>query len=138
VPINKRQREEITKLIEQFTTVFPACVGFVIYNKRGEGMLKYAKDKRAEKTLLDIHESIPNTLWKISLALEEKDEYGWINSPPHLVWIEALRDRKQRRQLAYIGLFIFESEAKEGVGTATPTIKGIVKEIERIIYGKVT
>jgi hypothetical protein len=42
-----------------------------------------------------------------------------------------------KRQLSYIGLFVFEAESQDGVGTATPTIKGIIKEIERIIYGSV-
>ena len=80
---------------------------------------------------------MPSLFWKISLVLEEKNEYGWVNAQPHLVWIEAIRDRSMKRQLAYIGLFVFEAESQDGVGTATPTIKGIIKEIERIIYGSV-
>ena len=132
--IGTDQKERIIKVIEQFTTVFPACTGFVIYNKRGEGVLNYTSDARAKTTLSKIHESIPSLFWKISLVLEERNEYGWITTQPHLVWIEALRDRETKRQLAYIGVFIFEAESKDGVGTATPTIKGIIKEIERIIY----
>ena len=135
--ISVEQKEEIQKIIKQFMTVFPACTGFVIYNKRGEGILNISSDERAKKTLANIHSSIPTIFWKISLALEKKDEYGWINAHPHLVWIETIRNRKLKRQLAYIGLYIFEAESKEGVGTATPTIKGITKEIERIIYGGV-
>lgn len=135
--IEIKQKEEIQKIINQFMTVFPACTGFAMYNKRGEGILNIANDERSKKTLRNIHSSIPQIFWKISLVLEKKDEYGWINAHPHLVWIETIRNRRLKRQLAYIGLYIFESESKEGVGTATPTIKGITKEIERIIYGGV-
>ena len=138
ISLVKDQKDRIIKVIEQFTTVFPACTGFVIYNKRGEGVLNFTTDARSKATLEKIHESIPSLFWKISLVLEERNEYGWITSHPHLVWIEALRDRDTKRQLAYIGVFIFEAESKEGVGTATPTIKGIIKEIERIIYEKVS
>ncbi|MHA1185469.1 MAG: hypothetical protein ACTSXA_14030 [Candidatus Heimdallarchaeota archaeon] len=137
-PLEVDQKNRIIKVIEQFTTVFPACTGFVIYNKRGEGVLNYTADSRAKDTLAKIHESIPSLFWKISLVLEERNEYGWITTQPHLVWIEALRDRDTGRQLAYIGVFIFEAESKDGVGTATPTIKGIIKEIERIIYEKIS
>ncbi|NHJ05447.1 MAG: hypothetical protein EAX90_11520 [Candidatus Heimdallarchaeota archaeon] len=137
IKITQNQKEEILAIINQFMTVFPACTGFVLYNKRGEGILNIANDKQAKKTLTNIHDSIPTLFWKISLVLEEKDEYGWINAHPHIVWIETVRNRNLKRQLAYIGLFLFEASAKEGVGTATPTIKGISKEIERIIYGEV-
>ncbi|MHA1125104.1 MAG: hypothetical protein ACTSO7_05745 [Candidatus Heimdallarchaeota archaeon] len=133
----KDQKDRIKRVVEEFTTVFPACTGFVIYNKRGEGVLNYTTDTRSKETLTKIHESIPTLFWKISLVLEERNEYGWITTHPHLVWIEAVRDRNTKRQLAYISVFIFEAESKEGVGTATPTIKGIIKEIERIIYEKI-
>lgn len=136
-PIIKEQKDEIVKVLEQFTTVFPACTGFAIYNRRGEGIYNFAIDKEAKITLAIIHDSLASIFWKISLALEEKNEYGWINAHPHLVWIEAIRDRSLKRQLAYIGLFIFESASQEGVGSATLTIKGIIKEIEHIIYGSV-
>jgi len=135
--IIEEQKVRIQKVIEQFITVFPACTGFAIYNKRGEGIYNFAIDDDAKGTLANIHNSISSLFWKISLALEEKDEYGWINAYPHLVWIEAIRDRSLKRQLAYIGIFVFEAESQEGVGTATLTIKGIIKEIERIIYGEV-
>ncbi len=135
--IEIEHKNQMQKVLEQFMTVFPACTGFAIYNKRGEGIFSYANDKDAKATLANIHDSIPSLFWKISLALEEKDEYGWVKAQPHLVWIESIRDRNQKRQLAYIGLFVFESESKDGVGTATPTIKGIIKEVERIIYGSV-
>ncbi|HUU77635.1 MAG TPA: hypothetical protein VMX55_04765 [candidate division Zixibacteria bacterium] len=137
IKITQNQKEEILAIINQFMTVFPACTGFALYNKRGEGVLNISNDKQAKKTLTNIHDSIPSLFWKISLVLEEKDEYGWINAHPHIVWIETVRNRSLKRQLAYIGLFLFEASAKEGVGTATPTIKGISKEIERIIYGGV-
>lgn len=137
IKITQNQKEEILAIINQFMTVFPACTGFALYNKRGEGVLNVSNDKQAKKTLTNIHDSIPTLFWKISLVLEEKDEYGWINARPHIVWIETIRNRSLTRQLAYIGIFLFEASAKEGVGTATPTIKGISKEIERIIYGEV-
>lgn len=136
-PITKEQLDKIVKVLEQFITVFPACTGFAIYNRRGEGIYSYSIDKEAKTTLTKIHDSLASIFWKISLVLEEKNEYGWINAQPHLVWIEAIRDRSLKRQLAYIGLFIFESASEEGVGSATLTIKGITKEIERIIYGSV-
>jgi hypothetical protein len=135
--IVEEQKAEIQKVLEQFTTVFPACTGFAMYNKRGEGIYSFVVDNDAKTTLGNIHTSISTLFWKISLVLEEKDEYGWINAHPHLVWIEAIRNRSMKRQLAYIGIFVFEAESKEGVGTATPTIKGIIKEIERIVYGSV-
>ncbi|MFW9923418.1 MAG: hypothetical protein ACFFDW_09065 [Candidatus Thorarchaeota archaeon] len=135
--ISIEQKNKILTIFQQFMTVFPSCTGFAIYNKRGEGVIDFANDLQAKETLRFIHESIPSLFWKISLALEEKNEYGWINAQQHLVWIEAIRNRNLKRQLDYIGLFVFESAAKEGVGTATPTIKGIIKEIERIIYGNV-
>lgn len=132
--ISQEQKEDIQQNIQQFMTVFPACTGFAIYNKKGEGVYSFSNDKHAQQTLDTIHESISSLIWKISLSLEERDEYGWIPAQNHLVWIEAIRNRKSKRQLAYIGLFVFEAEAKKGVGTATPTIKGILKEIERIVY----
>ncbi len=132
--ISQEQKKVIQKIIQQFMTVFPACTGFSIYNKRGEGIYSFSTDKHAQQTLDIIHESISSLIWKISLSLEERDEYGWISAQQHIVWIEAIRNRKSKRQLAYISLFLFESKAKKGVGTATPTIKGILKEIERIIY----
>jgi len=132
--ISQEQKKGIQQIIQQFMTVFPACTGFAIYNKRGEGVYSFSNDTHAKQTLEIIHESISSLIWKISLSLEERDEYGWISAQKHLVWIEALRNRKSKRQLAYIGLFVFESEARKGVGTATPTIKGIIKEIERIVY----
>jgi hypothetical protein len=135
IVLTKNQLDEIEKIIQQFTTVFPACTGFAMYNKRGEGLYNYAVDKGAQNTLVKIHETLASIFWKISLALEEKDEYGWIDSRPHLVWIEAMRDQSQKRQLAYIGFFVFEAASPNGVGSATLTIKGIIKEIERIIYG---
>jgi hypothetical protein len=131
------QKAEIQKVLEQFTIVFPSCSGFAMYNKRGEGIYSFVVDSAAKETLSNIHSSIPSLFWKISLVLEERNEYGWVNAHPHLVWIEAIRDRSMKRQLAYIGLFVFEAEAQDGVGTATPTIKGIIKEIERVIYGTV-
>jgi hypothetical protein len=136
-PITKEQISDIEKVLEQFVTVFPACTGFAIYNRRGEGIYNYSVDKEARATLAKIHDSLASIFWKISLTLEEKDDYGWINAHPHLVWIEAIRDRSQKRQLAYIDLFIFEAASQEGVGSATLTIKGITKEVERIIYGSV-
>ena len=132
--ISQEQKNAIQKIIQQFMTVFPACTGFAIYNKRGEGIFSFSNDQHAQKTLGIIHDSISTLIWKISLSLEERDEYGWISAQQHIVWIEAIRNRKSKRQLAYIGLFLFESEARKGVGTATPTIKGILKEIERIVY----
>ena len=135
--IVEEQKAEIKKILEQFTTVFPACTGFAMYNKRGEGIYNYIVDNNAKETLANIHNTLPTLFWKISLVLEERNDYGWVNAQPHLVWIEAIRDRSMKRQLSYIGLFIFEAESQDGVGTATPTIKGIIKEIERIIYGSV-
>jgi hypothetical protein len=135
--IVEEQKAEIKKILEQFTTVFPACTGFAMYNKRGEGIYNYIVDNNAKETLANIHNTLPSLFWKISLVLEERNDYGWVNAQPHLVWIEAIRDRSMKRQLSYIGLFIFEAESQDGVGTATPTIKGIIKEIERIIYGSV-
>ncbi len=132
--ISQEQKNAIQKIIQQFMTVFPACTGFAIYNKRGEGIFSFSNDQQAQQTLGIIHESISTLIWKISLSLEERDEYGWVSAQQHIVWIEAIRNRKSKRQLAYIGLFLFESEARKGVGTATPTIKGILKEIERIVY----
>jgi len=132
--VTQEQKAEIQKIVQQFMTVFPACTGFAIYNKRGEGIYNFANDNHAKQMLAIIHESISSLFWKINLALDERDEYGWISAKNHLVWIEAIRNRKLKRQLAYIGLFLFEAEAKDGVGTATPTIKGIIKEIERIVY----
>jgi len=128
------QKKRIEYIIDEFIAVFPACTGFALYNKRGEGILSIAKNGEARVTLANIHDSIPSIFWKISLRLEERDEYGWVSALPHLVWIEAIRDRSLKRQLSFIALFVFESKAHEGVGTATPTIKGIKKEIERIIY----
>ncbi len=135
--IVEKQKTAIQKVLEQFMTVFPACTGFALYNKRGEGIYSYAIDNDAKGTLANIHNSISSLYWKISLVLEEKDEYGWINAHPHLVWIEAIRDRSQKRQLAYFGLFVFEAASQEGVGSATLTIKGIIKEINRIIYDEI-
>jgi len=135
--IVEEQKAEIKKILEQFTTVFPACTGFAMYNKRGEGIYNFIVDNDAKETLANIHSSLPSLFWKISLVLEEKNEYGWVKAQPHLVWIEAIRDRNMKRQLSYIGLFVFEAKSQDGVGTATPTIKGIIKEIERIIYGSV-
>ncbi|TET30427.1 MAG: hypothetical protein E3J70_04595 [Candidatus Heimdallarchaeota archaeon] len=135
--IVEEQKAEIKKILEQFTTVFPACTGFAMYNKRGEGIYNYIVDNNAKETLANIHNTLPSLFWKISLVLEERNDYGWVNAQPHLVWIEAIRDRSMKRQLSYIGLFVFEAESQDGVGTATPTIKGIIKEIERIIYGSV-
>ena len=135
--IVEEQKAEIKKILEQFTTVFPACTGFAMYNKRGEGIYNYIVDNNAKETLANIHNTLPTLFWKISLVLEERNDYGWVNAQPHLVWIEAIRDRSMKRQLSYIGLFVFEAESQDGVGTATPTIKGIIKEIERIIYGSV-
>ncbi|MHA1123430.1 MAG: hypothetical protein ACTSQ3_03280 [Candidatus Heimdallarchaeota archaeon] len=135
--IVEEQKAEIKKILEQFTTVFPSCTGFAMYNKRGEGIYNFIVDNNAKETLANIHNTLPSLFWKISLVLEEKSNYGWVNAQPHLVWIEAIRDRSMKRQLSYIGLFVFEAESQDGVGTATPTIKGIIKEIERIIYGSV-
>ncbi|NHJ47793.1 MAG: hypothetical protein FK733_08395 [Asgard group archaeon] len=135
--ISREKFNDIQKTIEQFMTVFPSCTGFSMYNKRGEGIYNYAIDKQAKNTLARIHETLTSIFWKISLALEEKNEYGWITAKPHLAWIEAIRDRSQKRQLAYIGLFIFEASSQDGVGNATLTTKGIIKEIERIIYESV-
>ncbi|HUT80040.1 MAG TPA: hypothetical protein VMZ29_02465 [Candidatus Bathyarchaeia archaeon] len=137
ITISKEQKEEIKKVIEQFTTVFPACTGFAIYNRRSEGIFSYSVDATSKATLAKINDTIGTIFWKISLVLEDRNDYGWISAQPHLVWIEAIRDRSLKRQLSYVGLFIFESEAKESIGSATLTIKGINKEIERIIYGKV-
>lgn len=131
--IQVNQKQAIERLIDEFMTVFPSCTGFIIYNRRSKGVFHQAKDLDAKNTIFRINNTISNIFWKISLVLEEKNEYGWIESQSHLVWIEAIRDKNQKRQIAYIGLFIFESES-ESVGTATPTIKGIIKEIERIIY----
>ena len=129
-----QQKNNIIFTITQFMTVFPSCTGFALYNKRAEGIVSHVSDRAAKETLAKIHENIPSLFWKISLILESKDEYGWLNAGSHLIWIEAIRNKELKQQLAYIGIFIFEKEAKEGVGTATPTIKGIVKEIQRIIY----
>jgi len=134
IDISKEQKEEIKKVIEQFTTVFPACTGFALYNRRSEGIYSYSVDNTSKATLAKINDTIGTVFWKISLALEDRSDYGWINAYPHLVWIEAIRDRSLKRQLAFVGLFIFEAEAKDSIGSATLTMKGINKEIERIIY----
>lgn len=132
--ISLEQKDRIESIIERFTINFPACTGFALYDKHVQGVFHYFTDKAAEQTLANIHENLPELFWKINVALVNKEEYGWIKAPPHLVWLEAIRDQKTQRQLTYLALFIFEATAKEGVGTATPTIKGIMKEIKEIIY----
>ncbi|MBD3191420.1 MAG: hypothetical protein GF308_12300 [Candidatus Heimdallarchaeota archaeon] len=132
--ISLKQKDKIEKIIERFIITFPACTGFALYNKEVQGIFKYFTDRSAEQTLANIHENLPELFWKINVALMNKEEYGWVKAPPHLVWLEAIRDKKTERQLTYLALFIFEARAKEGVGTATPTIKGIMKEIKEIIY----
>ncbi|MBN1328954.1 MAG: hypothetical protein JXA54_05730 [Candidatus Heimdallarchaeota archaeon] len=137
IDISREQKEEIKEVVEQFITVFPACTGFAIYNRRSDGIYSYSVDATSKATLAKINDTIEPVFWKIRLALEERNDYGWINTQPHLVWIEAIRDRSQKRQLAFVVFFIFESKAKESIGSATLTIKGITKEIERIIYSQV-
>ncbi|MEA2071839.1 MAG: hypothetical protein U9O98_11195, partial [Asgard group archaeon] len=132
--LKEEHKSQIKKLLDQFMSVFPACTGFSLYNKESHGIMKIAKDNQADNTITAIHESIPNIFWKISLIMEETDDYGWIKNGPHLVWIEAIRHPQTKRRLEFIGIFIFEAYSEKGVGTATPTIKGIIKEIEHIIY----
>ena len=134
VVITSEKKKGIEKMLQDFMTVFPACTGIAMYNKRGEGILTLSLDKEAKQTLLSIHENISEMFWKINLALMEKDEYGWISAQPHIVWMEAIRDQSTREQLAYLTMFIFEASAREGVGTATPTMKGLAKEIQKLIY----
>ncbi|MHA1212151.1 MAG: hypothetical protein ACTSSH_06800 [Candidatus Heimdallarchaeota archaeon] len=137
IQITNEQKTAIRRVLEQFATVFPSCTGFAMYNRRGEGIYNFSADKIAKATLAKINDTIGTIFWKISLALETKNDYGWINTQPHLIWIEAIRDRSLKQQLAYVGLFVFEASSQDGVGSATLTIKGIIKEIERIIYGNV-
>ncbi len=131
--IDKSQKERIREVLTEFTTVFPGCVGFALFNRKGLGVFSFYKDNDAKTNLAKINETFSETFWKISLLLENKNEYGWITASPHLIWLEAIRDKVQKRLLAFVGLFLFEENA-DGVGAATPTIKGIMKEIERIIF----
>ena len=72
--IVEEQKAEIQKVLEQFTTVFPSCTGFAMYNKRGEGIYNFVVDSSAKETLANIHSNLPSLFWKISLVLEEKNE----------------------------------------------------------------
>jgi len=132
--IEQSHKDKMKEVLSQFTTVFPACTGFALFNRKGEGVFSFYRDNDTRENLAKINETFNEIFWKISLLLEDKDEYGWINTPPHLVWLEAIRDKQLKRLLAFVGAFLFE-EGSERVGTATPTIKGIMKEIKRIIYG---
>jgi hypothetical protein len=132
--VTQKQRESIREKIEDFLYRFPACVGVLMYNKRGGGVLKVAQNQRVEQVLDSIHELLPNLYWKICLILENRDFYGWIESGDHLVWVQAIRDNSPREQVAYTLIFVFEKQTKENVGTATPIIEKVSLEIQQLIF----